>query len=168
MKKFIVTILLVSAFTCGCTQSQISNEGTISNANIQRTNQEQDLTSNQQQTPETKEELHPIDKAERDCISDKFSTYDLSQCSYKAMNSWFKEIDNYLRKLKDITTEEDYSKILRAQEDWKKYQQTEFEAVSLIMEKQGTMFQNSAVGVKTNVVKERALELERLYKILTY
>ncbi len=48
------------------------------------------------------------------------------------------------------------------------YQEAEFEAVSIISEKQGTMFQNSAVGVKNNVIKERVYELKRLYEILIY
>lgn len=36
------------------------------------------------------------------------------------------------------------------------------------MNKQGTMFQNVAVGNKINVVKERALELKELYDTLKY
>ena len=180
MKKLIVTILLISTFTCGCTNSH-NNEETFSQEEIQHTNQgvnkevnHKTNLNNEDVAPQSKtqedetEKLYPIDKAERDCIAKVYSTYDMSQCSYKAMDMWFKEIDKYLGLLKTVTSEEDYSNILKAQEDWKKYQESEFVALSIIMNKQGTMYQNVAVGNKTNVVKERALELKDLYDTLKY
>lgn len=194
MKKLIVTILLVSVLGCGCggvnnktklatPNSSLKNkEGTLSHNEgrnekiIQQTNQvinKEEVIENPtpQKTEEQKdniENLHPIDKAESDCIAKVYSTYDISQCSYKAMDSWFKEIDKYLGLLKTITSEEDYANILKAQEDWKRYQESDFEAVSIIMNKQGTMFQNVAVGKKTDIIKERALELKGLYDTLKY
>ena len=178
MKKLIVTILLTFVFTCGCTNSHNSDATFPQKETQQTTNQgiskeetslnnEEVISQSKTQEDET-EKLHPIDKAERDCIAKVYSTYDISQCSYKAMNMWFKEIDKYLGLLKTITTEEDYTNILKAQENWKKYQESEFVALSIIMNKQGTMFQNVAVGNKTNVVKERALELKELYDTLKY
>lgn len=178
MKKLIVTILLTSVFTCGCTNSH-NSDATFPQKEIQQTtnqgisedetslNNEEVISQSKTQEDGT-EKLHPIDKTERDCITKVYSTYDISQCSYKAMDMWFKEIDKYLGLLKTITTEEDYTNILKAQENWKKYQEAEFVALSPIMNKQGTMFQNVAVGNKTNVVKERALELKELYNTLKY
>lgn len=178
MKKLIVTILLTSVFTCGCTNSHNSNATFPQKETKQITNQgiskEETSLNNEEVIPQSKvqedgtEKLHPIDKTERDCIAKVYSIYDISQCSYKAMAMWFKEIDKYLGLLKTITTEEDYTNILKAQENWKKYQEAEFVALSPIMNKQGTMFQNVAVGNKTNVVKERALELKELYDTLKY
>ena len=178
MKKLIVTILLTSVFTCGCTNSHNSDATFPQKETQQTTNQgiskektslnnEEVISQSKAQEDET-EKLHPIDKTERDCIAKVYSTYDISQCSYKAMNMWFKEIDKYLGLLKTITTEEDYTNILKAQENWKKYQESEFVALSIIMNKQGTMFQNVTVGNKTNIVKERALELKELYDTLKY
>ena len=57
---------------------------------------------------------------------------------------------------------------MKAQEDWEKYRDSEFEAVSIIMEKQGTMFLNSTVGIKTALIKERALFLKEFYDTLSY
>lgn len=178
MKKLIVTILLTSVFTCGCTNSHNSNATFPQKETQQTTNQgiskEETSLNNEEVIPQSKtqedeaEKLHPIDKAERDCIAKVYSTYDISQCSYKAMDMWFKEIDKYLGLLKTITTEEDYTNILKAQGNWKKYQESEFVALSIIMNKQGTMFQNVAVGNKTNIVKERALKLKELYDTLKY
>lgn len=142
-----------------------TNQGANSGKNIE-VNKEKDLENNTSQKTEESdiENLHPIDKAEKECIAKVFSTYDISQCSYKAMDSWFKEIDKYLGLLKTITSEEDYANILKAQEDWKKYQESDFEAISIIMNKQGTMFQNVAVGKKTDIIRKRALELKSLYE----
>ena len=73
-----------------------------------------------------------------------------------------------LNLLKSVTTEEDYNNILKAQKDWETYKDSEFEAVSVIMEKQGTMFLNSTVGMKSALIKERALFLKEFYDTLSY
>lgn len=174
MKKLIVTILIISAFTCGCTNSHISNE-TLSQEEIQQTTNDETNLNNEENASESKsqedngsENLHPIDKAERDCIAKVYSTYDMNECGYKAMDSWFKEIDKYLGLLKTVTSEEDYTNILKAQEDWKKYQESEFVAISIIMNKQGTIFQNILSGEECGLVKRRALDLKSLYETLTF
>ena len=175
MKKLIVTILLVSVLGCGCglknkeetlsqyeenqqTNQVVNKEEVIENPTPQKAEEQKDNIEN----------LHPIDKAERDCIAKDYSNAGMNECSYKAMESWFKEIDKYLGLLKTITSEEDYANILKVQEDWKRYQESDFEAVSIIMNKQGTMFQNVAVGKKTDIIKERALGLKGLYDTLKY
>ena len=177
MKKLTVTLLIISAFVCGCTQIRTA-DNTLSqidpaNSTQQTANQENVLSTREQPNNKTEEEeeeefLHPIDKAERDCISKLDATVAMNECSYKAMDAWYKEIDKYLEKLKTVTTEEDFADILKSQENWKKFKDSEFEAVSIIMDKQGTMFQNSKVGVQTYLIKERALGLKRLYDILVY
>ena len=96
------------------------------------------------------------------------ATLEMNKCVYIAMDSWSKEIDKYLNLLKSVTTEEDYNNILKAQKDWETYKDSEFEAVSVIMEKQGTMFLNSTVGMKSALIKERALFLKEFYDTLSY
>ena len=66
----------------------------------------------------------------------------MSNCSYEAMEAWFKEIDKYINLLKNVTSKEDYNNILEAQNQWKKYQEAEFKAVSILINKQGTIHQN--------------------------
>lgn len=176
MKKLTLYILIIFVLTCGCTKSNLNSDKTLSQPENQQqiTNQEISLNKEElqpqekEQKEELEENLHPIDKAERDCIAKQDSTQGMNECTYKAMDAWYKEIDKSLNLLKTITSEEDYNNILKAQSKWKKYQEAEFEAVSIISEKQGTMFQNSALGVKNNVIKERAEELGRLHKILIY
>lgn len=187
MKRLTVYILIVLLITCGCgvnnknlsqgTSIIVNNQNdeTFSQPNNQEiTNQTISLNKEElqpqekEQKEELEENLHPIDKAERDCIAKLDSTQAMNECSYKARDAWYKEMDKYMRLLKNVTTDEDYNNILKAQSKWKEYQEAEFEAVSIISEKQGTMFQNSAVGVKNNVIKERVYELKRLYEILIY
>ncbi len=177
MKKLIVTILLVSALTCGC--AGVNKKAELETQNLllenkegvnEGVNQEEVIeNTNSQKAEEQKdniENLHPIDKAERDCIAKVYSTYDISQCSYKAMDSWFKEIDKYLGLLKTITTEEDYANILKSQEDWRNYQKSEFVSISLIRNKQGTIYQTITIGKEVYIVKQRALDLKSLYEYL--
>lgn len=173
MKKLTVTLLIISAFVCGCTQIRTA-DNTLSqidpaNSTQQTANQENVLSTREQPNNKTEEEefLHPIDKAERDCISKLDATVAMNECSYKAMDAWYKEIDKYLEKLKTVTTEEDFADILKSQENWKKFKDSEFEAVSIIMDKQGTMFQNSKVGMQSGLIKQRALFLKEFYEILS-
>ncbi|MDO5306959.1 MAG: lysozyme inhibitor LprI family protein, partial [bacterium] len=132
-----------------------------------KTNLNNEETVPQSKTQEDKtEKLHPIDKAERDCIAKDYSNAGMNECGYKAMDSWFKEIDKYLGLLKTVTSEEDYSNILKAQEDWKKYQESEFVSISLIRNKQGTIYQTIAIGQYVHIIKQRALDLKNLYEYL--
>ena len=172
MKKLTVTLLIISAFVCGCTQIRTADNtlSQIAPANsIQQTaNQENVLSTSEQPNNKTEKEfLHPIDKAERDCISKVDATVAMNECSCKAMDAWYNEIDKYLEKLKTVTTEEDFADILKSQENWKKFKDSEFEAVSIIMDKQGTMFQNSKVGMQSGLIKQRALFLKEFYEILS-
>ena len=188
MKKLIVTTLLVSVLTCGCSlkrvsqskaalqnpvQEEVVNENPIKQTNqgVNRgvnsgVNKEKDLENNTSQKTEEPdiEILHPIDKAKKDCVSKVYSTHDMNECGYKAMDSWFKEIDKYLGLLKAVTSEEEYSDILKAQEKWKEYQEAEFVAINIIINKQGTIYQTIALGEKESIVKQRALALKNLYE----
>ena len=151
MKKLIAISILISALTCACT-----NAGAIIKPNAG------------QQVQEEVSNIHPIDKAIQECMSKQDATHEMNKCVYIAMDSWSKEIDKYLNLLKSVTTEEDYNNILKAQKDWETYRDSEFEAVSVIMEKQGTMFLNSTVGMKSALIKERALFLKEFYDTLSY
>ena len=176
MKRLTLYILIILFLTCGCTKSNLNSDETFSQPSNQEKitnqtislNKEEPQPQEKEQKEELEENLHPIDKAERDCIEKQDSTQAMNECTYKARDAWYKEIDKNLNLFTKITTKEDYDKILNAQSKWKEYQEAEFEAVSIISEKQGTMFQNPAVGVKNNVIKERVYELKRLYEILIY
>ena len=82
------------------------------------------------------------------------------------MNAWHQEIDKYMHLLKNVTTEEDYNNILEAQNQWKKYQEAEFKAVSILINKQGTIYQNILSGIECDLVKKRAHDLKSFYDYL--
>lgn len=97
-----------------------------------------------------------------------YTTTGMTECSYKAMDMWFKEIDKYLGLLKTVTSEKEYANILKAQENWKKYQESEFVSISIIIDKQGTIFQNILSGKECGLVKQRALNLRNFYETLAF
>ena len=171
MKRLALYILIILFLACGCTKSNLNSDETFSQPQNQGiTNQEISLNNEEPQEKEQKEELeeniHPIDKAERDCIAKQDSTQGMNECTYIARNAWYKEIDKYISLLKTVTSEEEYNNILEAQTQWKKYQEAEFKAVSILINKQGTMYQNIAAGLKTDLVRKRALDIKELYDIL--
>ena len=185
MKRLTLYILIVLLITCGCgvNNKNLSqgtpiivnnqNDETFSQPNNQEiTNQTISLNKEElqpqekEQKEELEENLHPIDKAERDCIAKNMTTAGMSNCSYIAMDEWFKEIDKYINLLKDVTSKNEYNNILEAQTQWKKYQEAEFKAVSILINKQGTIYQNILAGKECNLVKQRAYDLKSFYDYL--
>ena len=173
MKKLTLYILIILFFTCGCTKSNLNSDETFSQPNNQKItnqtislNKEEPQPQEKEQKEELEENLHPIDKAERDCIAKNMTTAGMSNCSYIAMDAWFKEIDKYVNLLKDITSKDEYNNILEAQTQWKKYQEAEFKAVSILINKQGTIYQNILSGIECDLVKKRAHEVKSFYDYL--
>ena len=173
MKRLTLYILTVLLVTCGCSKSNLNSDETFSQSNNQEiTNQTISLNKEEPQLQEKgqkeklEENLHPIDKAERDCIAKNMTTAGMSNCSYIAMDEWFKEIDKYINLLKDVTSKNEYNNILEAQTQWKKYQEAEFEAVSILINKQGTIYQNFLAGRECELVKQRAQCLKSFYEDL--
>lgn len=108
-------------------------------------------------------DIQPIDKIQNECISKKRTTIGMNECSIKARNLWFEEIDRYLFELEKITSKEDYARILGAQNDWKKFQESEFKAIGIIFNKQSSAFRNTGVNMQTDLIKQRALFLKKFY-----
>ena len=170
MKKLTLYILIVLVFTCGCSKSNLNSDETFSQPNNQEItnqkislNKEEPQPQEKEQKEELEENLHPIDKAERDCIAKLDSTQAMNECAYKAMDAWYKEIDKYINLLKNVTSKDEYNNILEAQTQWKKYQEAEFKAVSILINKQGTIYQNFLTGKECDLVKQRAQDLKSFY-----
>ena len=174
MKNLTLYILIILFLTCGCSKSNLNSDETFSQPNNQEIinqelslNKEEPQPQEKEQKEELEENLHPIDKAERDCIAKNMTTAGMSNCSYVAMDEWFKEIDKYVNLLKDVTSKDEYNNILEAQTQWKKYQEAEFKAVSILINKQGTIYQNILSGKECGLVKQRAHDLKSFYDDLT-
>ena len=105
--------------------------------------------------------LHPIDKAEQDCISKTADTQVMNQCSIIAQNEWEKEIKKTLSELKSVLDKESYKSLINSQNSWEKYKIDEFSSIDKMLEnKQGTMYLNVNKGLKVDIVKQRALKLQ--------
>ena len=108
----------------------------------------------------TSEDLDPIDKVERECISKTASTYEMNRCSQIAQQSWEKDIQNSLVELKKFLSSEDYKKLQLSQSSWENYKNKDYALInSVISYKQGTMYLNFREGWRTEIVKQRALIL---------
>ena len=174
MKNLTLYILIILFLTCGCgVNNKNLSQGTSTIVNNQEiTNQTTSLNNEEpqpreeEQKEELEENLHPIDKAERDCIAKQDATQAMNECSYKARDAWYKEIDKYMRLLKNVTSKDEYNNILEAQTQWKKYQEAEFKAVSILINKQGTIYQNILAGEECNIVKQRAHDVKSFYEYL--
>ena len=105
--------------------------------------------------------IHPIDKAEQDCISKTADTQVMNQCSITAQNEWEKEIKKTLSELKSVLDKESYKSLINSQNSWEKYKIDEFRSIDKMLEnKQGTMYLNVNKGLKVDIVKQRALKLQ--------
>ena len=105
--------------------------------------------------------MHPIDKAEQDCISKTADTQVMNQCSIIAQKEWEKEIKKTLSELKSVLDKESYKSLINSQNSWEKYKIDEFRSIDKMLEnKQGTMYLNVDKGLKVDIVKQRALKLK--------
>ena len=105
--------------------------------------------------------MHPIDKAEQDCISKTADTQVMNQCSITAQNEWEKEIKKTLSELKSVLDKESYKSLINSQNSWEKYKIDEFSSIDkMLKNKQGTMYLNVDKGLKVDIVKQRALKLK--------
>ena len=108
--------------------------------------------------------IHPIDKAEKKCIDETSSTSVMLKCTTTAQNAWQKEIDTNIKLLKKVMPKDKYSALTKSQNDWEKFQKSEFGLINSIFEqKQGTMYINVSSGFRREIVKQRALDLKQYY-----
>ena len=149
MKRVILSIITISILSVGCVQNTpLTFDKNTTKVNAQN------------------EQKHSIDKMEEICLSNKSSTQEMNECTFKAINAWNKEIEKYLVLLKNITSKDDFENIQISQKNWEKFRDSEIVVYNLIQQKEGTMFQNISTGFKRELIKQRAIELKSLYETL--
>ena len=149
MKRIILSIITISILSVGCVQ-----------------NTPLTLDKNTTKVIALNEQKYPIDKIEENCLSNKSSTQEMNECTFKAMDAWNKEIEKYLALLKHITSKDDFENIQLSQKNWEIYRDSEVIVYNLIQQKEGTMYQNVSAGFKRELIKQRAIELKSLYETL--
>lgn len=114
------------------------------------------------------EEKHEIDKEEDICISKCEHSYQIRECVYEAHTKWEKEINKYIKKLKKVTTKEQYKLILESQTTWEEtYKKDKKVVLELIFNHGGTMYYDIASVQTQQLAKNRAEFLSELYYILS-
>ena len=104
---------------------------------------------------------HVIDDVEAKCIANTSNTQEMNNCSKIAQKSWEKEIEKKLVLLKENLDKPSYKNLIKSQRFWQEYKNQEFSFIQKITNnKQGTMYLNVEQGLKTNILKQRALILQ--------
>ena len=104
---------------------------------------------------------HVIDDVEVKCIANTSDTQEMNKCSKIAQVSWEKEIKKSLVQLKKRMDNTSYKSLMKSQRAWQEYKNQEFSFIrKIINNKQGTMYLNVEQGLKTNILKQRALILQ--------
>lgn len=104
-------------------------------------------------------DMYDIDKTELECINNTSDTHIMNKCTYTAMVAWKNEINDALLNLRSIN-KENYKKIIRSQKYWEKYKDNEFRAIDAFCSNvDGTMYKNVSTGLKKDIVKRRAIQL---------
>ena len=104
---------------------------------------------------------HVIDDVEVKCIANTSDTQEMNKCSKIAQVSWEKEIKKSLIQLKKRMDNTSYKSLMKSQRIWQEYKNQEFSFIQkIINNKQGTMYLNVEQGLKTNILKQRALILQ--------
>ena len=104
---------------------------------------------------------HVIDDVEVKCIANTSDTQEMNKCSKIAQVSWEKEIKKSLVQLKKRMDNTSYKSLMKSQRTWQEYKNQEFSFIQkIISNKQGTMYLNVEQGLKTNLLKQRALILQ--------
>ena len=104
---------------------------------------------------------HVIDDEEVKCIANTSDTQEMNKCSKIAQVSLEKEIKKSLVQLKKRMDNTSYKSLMKSQRAWQEYKNQEFSFIrKIINNKQGTMYLNVEQGLKTNILKQRALILQ--------
>ena len=178
MKKSFLIIIFISTaivyFYFGCLfqgkkfESKISNlitENQTLQNKINNLEQQQNTEQNnvEDKDNDTSEYKHPIDIEEKKCIESSH-VYDYPDCSKKSEMAWDKEIQNNLKSLKKVMTNEEYQYIEKMNTDWEKSVYNEINVINrFISDKDGIINQTTGYSHISNLKKQYALLLSSIY-----
>ena len=118
---------------------------------------------NNKKSDDSKEYKHPIDIEEQKCIASSH-VYDYPACSQKAEKAWDNEIQNNLKLLKKVMTDDEYKYIETMNENWEKSVHNEIVVIDrFISDKDGIIYQTEGSNDISNLKKQYAMLLESIY-----
>ncbi|NNG26738.1 MAG: DUF1311 domain-containing protein, partial [Ignavibacteriaceae bacterium] len=112
---------------------------------------------------ETETVKHPIDIKVEDClaIGSNQTTVGMIACILTAMEEWDAELNKYYKLLMNTLNSDEQEKLRVAQRQWMVYRDKEFEFIGMRYGKmEGTMFNIIEADSRSNIVRQRALELK--------
>lgn len=109
---------------------------------------------------------HVIDVNEENSISSTADTQVMNNCSKIAQDSWKKEINKNLLKLKLLMDNKSYKLLIKSQKEWQNYKDKENILIKTIASRNcGTMYLNVEQGLKTDILRQRALKLQEYIEL---
>lgn len=112
---------------------------------------------------------YPVDSAYVACldISDNQTTSGMVDCAIQAHDAWDKELNKYYKLLLNILSPEEKEKLRIAQRNWLAYRDSEIAFYGTTYGNLlGTMWQLVGAERGLEIVRQRALELQKYYEIL--
>lgn len=104
-----------------------------------------------------------IDDSLERCKNVASATPDISDCYQTAMKAWDVELNNQYKLLLKDQSEVVQAKLKIAQRGWVKYKDDYFLAINAFyQQEQGTIWSLVAAETKLNVIKDKAIDLDRL------
>ncbi len=108
------------------------------------------------------ERLHPIDSDLENCLEkeENYTTRGMVKCIQSASERWDKELNVQYKTLGDLLTEEQFQQIRKAQRNWMKYRDAEFEFIDNYFSRiDGSVRNILSATKKMEIVKSRTKEL---------
>jgi len=112
------------------------------------------------------EDKHPIDIEEEKCLNKDLTTAGMANCSYEAREKWDKELNRYYKLLFTVLNEQKKAKLKESQLAWIKFRDLEFENIENMYPQDASMYIPIRQSDKSDIVKQRALQLKAYYEAL--
>src|SRR5260221_1103291 len=110
---------------------------------------------------QTREKANPIDVTEEKCLKTHHGTMPRAECYSKAFEAWEADVAKTYAAIDRQFSGEEKSAFEKAQTDWEKYRDSEFEFISAkYAGKRGTGYIAARIISRLEIVKSKALLLE--------
>lgn len=166
MKTKILIVIILPIYLLACNVSKQSNITSYNSEKIQSDTLTEFNSSNLNYTQDEFE--YVIDRRLDQCIIDNSSNYGMKTCTLNAITEWESEMIKYYDLLKDTLIEGSKNALVKSQQEWEKYSQSELELNhSIYNQLEGTLWSLISIGQTLSKIKERALQLKDYYEALS-
>ena len=172
MKKIIITlisiILLLSSFALGFFVKKSIDDKKYADFIEENKKLKDEVNQIEELNDKLANSDNPIDIKEKKCIEKFDNSADIRNCVYLATEEWEKEINKYIKLLKQSTTKEQFKLIKDSQDLWLQQSKKDNDIINVfIFNHGGTMYYDIAAGDYEELIKNRAEFLKWVYEIHT-